>query len=104
MTQWLRSGRRRDVCALLYDAGALRGQELKSRLEATYDTRIDPAAFYGSLDALVDRGLVSEEPDGIHDTYRLTEAGADGVESHYAWLSERLDADPPDTSSQGSSQ
>ena len=104
MTQWLRSGRRRDVCALLYDSGALRGQELKSTLEATYDTRIDPAAFYGSLDALVDRGLVAKRIEGIHDTYRLTEAGADGVESHYAWLSERLDADPPDTSSQGSSQ
>ena len=104
MTQWLRSGRRRDLCVLLYDAGECRGQQLKADLEAAYDTRIAPNAFYGSLDALVDGGLVSEEPDGIHDAYRLTEAGVDGVESHYAWLSERLDADPPDTSSQGSSQ
>lgn len=103
MTQWLRSGRRRDVCALLYDSGAVRGQELKSTLEATYDTRIDPAAFYGSLDALVDRGLVAKRTDGIHDVYRLTDVGVDGVESHYAWLSERLDADSPDTSP-GSSQ
>ena len=97
MTQWLQSGRRRDICALLYDAGALRGQKLKSDLEAAYDTRIDPTAFYGSLDALVDRGLVATERDGIHDVYRLTEAGVDGVESYYTWLSVCLDGDRPDT-------
>lgn len=98
MTQWLQSGRRRDICALLYDAGTLRGQMLKSDLEAAYDTRIDPTAFYGSLDALVDRGLVAFEADGIHDVYRLTDAGVDGVESYYTWLSVCVDGDPPDTS------
>jgi DNA-binding PadR family transcriptional regulator len=96
MTQWLQSGRRRDICALLYDAGALRGQQLKSELEAAYDTRIDPNAFYGSLDALVDRGLVAEEADGIHDIYRLTAAGIDGVESSHAWLSTLVEGDAPD--------
>ncbi len=98
MTQWLQSGRRRDVCALLYDAGTLRGQTLKAELEAAYDARIDPAAFYGSLDALVDRGLVAERTEGIHDVYRLTAAGVEGVESHYAWLSARIDGDPSGTS------
>ena len=98
MTRWLQSGRRRDICALLYDAGTLRGQRLKSELEAAYDTRIDPTAFYGSLDALVDRGLVAEERDGIHDVYRLTDPGVDGVESYYTWLSGCVDGDPPDTS------
>ena len=101
MTQWLQSGRRRDICALLYDAGTLRGQKLKSELEATYDTRIDPTAFYGSLDALVDRGLVAEEPDGIHEVYRLTAAGIDGVESYYAWLSTRVEGDSSDISATG---
>jgi DNA-binding PadR family transcriptional regulator len=101
MTQWLQSGRRRDICALLYDAGTVRGQKLKSELEATYDTRIDPTAFYGSLDALVDRGLVAEEPDGIHDIYRLTEAGVDGVESYYTWLSACIDGDSPDSPTTG---
>ena len=96
MTQWLRSGRRRDVCALLYEAGTARGQRLKADLEAAYDTRIDPTAFYGSLDALVDQGVVARRTDGIHDVYRLTDAGVDGVESHHAWLSRRLDGDPPD--------
>ena len=103
MTQWLQSGRRRDVCVLLYDAGELRGQQLKPRLEATYDVRIDPNGFYGSLDALVDRGLVARRTDGIHDVYRLTKAGIDGVESHYAWLSDRLAGGPPETPSDGTS-
>ena len=96
MSQWLQSGRRRDICALLYDAGTLRGQQLKADLEATYDTRIDPNAFYGSLDALVDRGLVARRTDGIHDVYRLTRTGIDGVESHVAWLSDRLDGGAPE--------
>jgi DNA-binding PadR family transcriptional regulator len=99
MSQWLQSGRRRDICTLLYDAGTVRGQQLKADLEATYDTRIDPSAFYGSLDALVDRGLVARRTDGIHDVYRLTEAGIDGVESHKAWLSDRLAGGPPETPS-----
>jgi len=95
MTQWLQSGRRRDICALLYDAGTLRGQTLKSELEAAYDTRIEPTAFYGSLDALVDRGLVAQEPDGIHDVYRLTDAGVDGVESYHGWLSAHVAGGSP---------
>jgi DNA-binding PadR family transcriptional regulator len=99
MSQWLQSGRRRDICALLYDAGTLRGQQLKTDLEATYDTRLDPNAFYGSLDALVDRGLVARRTDGIHDVYRLTQTGIDGVESYHAWLSDRLAGDPPETPS-----
>ncbi|WP_336022348.1 DNA-binding protein [Halobellus salinisoli] len=91
MSQWLQSGRRRDLCALLYEAGSLRGQKLKTALERHYGVRIDPQSFYGSLDALVDRGLIACETEGIHDVYRLTEVGVDGVESHYAWLTERLD-------------
>ncbi|MFD1599551.1 helix-turn-helix transcriptional regulator [Halobellus rarus] len=91
MSRWLQSGRRRDLCALLYEAGELRGQKLKTALERHYETRLDPKSFYGSLDALVDRGLVACETEGIHDVYRLTEAGVRGVESHHAWLTERLD-------------
>ncbi|GGJ08896.1 hypothetical protein GCM10008995_18480 [Halobellus salinus] len=98
MTQWLQSGRRRDICALLYDAGTLRGQRLKSELEAAYDTRIDPTAFHGSLNALVDHGLVAEERNGIHDVYRLTDAGVDGVESYYTWLSVCVADDSPERS------
>ncbi|MGQ4555965.1 DNA-binding protein [Halobellus sp. GM3] len=91
MSRWLQSGRRRDLCALLYEAGALRGQKLKTALERHYGTRLDPKSFYGSLDALVDSGLVERETEGIHDSYRLTTAGIEGVESQYAWLSERVD-------------
>jgi DNA-binding PadR family transcriptional regulator len=99
MSQWLQSGRRRDICVLLYDAGTVRGQQLKTDLESAYDTRIDPNAFYGSLDALVDRGLVARRTDGIHDVYRLTESGIDGVKSHEAWLSHHLAGSPPEPSS-----
>ncbi|MFB6089808.1 MAG: DNA-binding protein [Halobellus sp.] len=94
MARWLQSGRRRDVCALLYEAGTLRGQKLKTSLERHYDTRLDPQSFYGSLDALVDRGLVAVETEGIHDVYRLTEAGIDGVEEHHRWLTERVEGGP----------
>jgi len=52
MTKWLHSGRRRDLCALLYDAGELRAQSLKSRLESHYDERIDPRSFYATLTSL----------------------------------------------------
>ena len=90
MSRWLQSGRRRDLCALLYEADELRGQKLKTALERHYETRLDPKSFYGSLDALVDRGLVACETEGIHDVYRLTETGVQGVESHHAWLSDRL--------------
>ncbi|MFB6251036.1 MAG: DNA-binding protein [Halobellus sp.] len=102
MARWLQSGRRRDLCVLLYDQGPVRGQQLKTALERQYDTRLDPQSFHGSLDALVDRGLVAVETEGIHDVYRLTDAGAERVEAHFAWLTARVDsesesgADPTD--------
>ena len=89
---WFQSGRRRDLCAVLYDAGELRGQKLKTRLEAHYDARIDPQSFYGTLDALVSKGHLVRRTEGIYDVYELTELGAEGVESQYAWLSERVES------------
>ncbi|RLM59400.1 DNA-binding protein [Halobellus sp. Atlit-31R] len=91
MAKWLQSGRRRDLCALLYEAGTLRGQQLKTTLERHYDMRLDPQSYYATLDALVEQGLLERETEGIHDVYRLTDAGVDGVESQYAWLSARVD-------------
>lgn len=93
MTKWLRSGRRRDVCFLLAAEGELRGQQLKSRLEAHYDERIDPKSFYGSLSALVDSGFVEERTDGIHDAYALTDAGQRRVRDHYEWVRDCLEED-----------
>lgn len=91
MTQWLQSGRRRDVCVLLCGE-RLRGQELKSRLESHYDTRIKPQGFYGALDALVSKGYVIEETEGIHDVYALTEAGERRLREHYDWMGEHLES------------
>ncbi len=94
MSKWLHSGRRRDLCALLYEAGELRAQSLKSRLESHYDERIDPQSFYGTLSALVDAGFLDRRTEGIADVYTLTEAGECALLAHYEWLSERLqDAD-----------
>ncbi|MXR50869.1 helix-turn-helix domain-containing protein [Halovenus sp. WSH3] len=85
MTQFLQSGRRRDICALL--AGeSMQAQALKSRLESTYDTRIDPQSFYGALDALEDQGFVETRTEGIHDVYELTDAGAARLNEHVDWL------------------
>ncbi len=86
MTKWLQSGRRRDICALLAARGEARGQQLKSDLEAHYDDRLEPKAFYGSLSALVEAGFVAKRTEGIHDVYTLTDAGERRLEEHADWL------------------
>lgn len=89
MTRWLQSGRRRDICYLLAGTDGRRGQQLKSALESHYGDRIDPSAFYGSLSALVDAGLVDCREEGLHDVYSLTDAGARRLEDHVCWVDER---------------
>lgn len=71
MTKWLHSGRRRDLCALLYDAGELRAQSLKSRLESHYDERIDPRSFYATLTSLVESGFLDRRTEGSPTCTRL---------------------------------
>ena len=91
MTKWFHSGRRRDLCALLYDHGELRAQSAKSRLESHYDERIDPGSFYGTLTALVEAGYLDRRTEGIADVYALTDAGEAALLDHYAWLGERVE-------------
>jgi DNA-binding PadR family transcriptional regulator len=90
MTKWLQSGRRRDICFVLYDEGPLNGQALKSRIESHYDERIEPRSFYGALDALVDGGHLEIREAGIHDEYALSDAGRRMVDDHVAWVRERV--------------
>ncbi|WP_123619295.1 PadR family transcriptional regulator [Halorubrum sp. CSM-61] len=94
MTKWLHSGRRRDLCALLYEAGELRAQSLKSRLESHYDERIDPRSFYATLRSLVESGHLDRRTEGLADVYALTDAGEDALFDHYDWLSERVGVGP----------
>jgi DNA-binding PadR family transcriptional regulator len=90
MTKFLQSGRRCDMCAIL--AGEpLQAQALKSRLSSHYDERIDPASFYGALDALADAGFVEARAEGIHDVYALTDAGERRLREHHDWLTAQLD-------------
>ena len=91
MTRWLQSGRRRDICVLLYEAEALRGQSLKTRLEDHYDTYIDSKSFYGALDSLIQQGFVEKRTEEIHDAYALTEAGEERVEEHFEWMREKVE-------------
>lgn len=91
MTRWLQSGTRRDLCALLYGAGELRAQQLKSRLESHYESRIEPQQYYGALDRLVSTGHVEERTEGIHDVYSLTDAGERALREHYAWFTDRVE-------------
>lgn len=92
MTKFLQSGRRRDMCALL--AGEpLQAQALKSRLSSHYDERIEPASFYGALEALSDAGFVAARTEGIHDVYALTDAGERRLREHHAWLTAQLEDD-----------
>ncbi|MUW15995.1 PadR family transcriptional regulator [Halorubrum sp. CBA1125] len=92
MTKWLHSGRRRDLCALLYDAGELRAQTLKNRLESHYDERIDPGSFYATLSSMVDAGYLDRHTEGIADVYALTDAGERALLNHHAWLTDRIEA------------
>lgn len=91
MTKWLRSGLRRDACAVIHALGTPTGQECKTTLEDHYDDRLDSKAFYGALDALVETGHVRRVPDGIHDRYALSDAGERALLAHYEWLTECLD-------------
>ncbi len=92
MTKWLQSGRRRDICLLLAAADSgLRGQAVKTRLEAHYDDHIDPSSFYGSLSALVENGHLQTRQDGIHDVYVLTATGERRVREHAMWVSACVD-------------
>lgn len=91
MTRWLQSGRRRDVCVFLAAEGDITGQQLKTRLERHYDTRIEPRSFYGALSALVDAGFVEKRADGIADRYALTDAGDRRLRDHYDWMTEQLE-------------
>jgi len=101
MTKWFHSGRRRDLCALLYDHGELRAQSAKSRLESHYDERIDPSSFYGTLSALVESGYLDRRTEGIADVYALTDAGETALLDHYAWLGERIEGDREAASENG---
>ncbi|WP_267642953.1 PadR family transcriptional regulator [Haloarchaeobius amylolyticus] len=94
MTKWLQSGRRRDLCFLLADAGELPAQRLKTRLEQHYDDRIDPKSFYGTLEAMVDSGFLTTRTEGLHDVYALTEAGEARLREHYAWVSSCVEGEP----------
>ena len=91
MTKWLQSGRRRDLCALLYEADELRGQKLKTTLEAHYEGHFDSKSFYGALDSLVEKGFVERRTEGIYDAYALTEAGERALEDHYEWLKAKME-------------
>ncbi|MDQ2051456.1 helix-turn-helix transcriptional regulator [Natronolimnohabitans sp. A-GB9] len=95
MTKWLQSGRRRDICFVLAAAedGELRGQRLKSRLESHYDERLGPKAFYGSLSALEDAGIVEKRTEGLYDVYALTEGGERRLREHYAWVRDCLEVE-----------
>ncbi|MFC6615857.1 PadR family transcriptional regulator [Halopenitus salinus] len=91
MAKWLHSGRRRDVCVLLYEAGELRAQRLKNRLSTHYDERIDPGSFSAMLAALEDAGHVEAHTEGIADVYGLTDAGERALLDHYGWLAGNIE-------------
>lgn len=96
MAKYLESGTRRDVCALLYDAGddGLRAQQLKTRLERHYDRSIDPKRFRDRLAALERAGHVETRVEGLHDVCTLTDAGGQALLEHYEWLAGRMEGAP----------
>ncbi|AZH26816.1 PadR family transcriptional regulator [Haloplanus aerogenes] len=89
--KWLRSGLRRDICVVVAGADEPTAQECKAALESRYDDRIEPKTFYGALDALTDAGYLDQWADGLHDRYRLTDAGKRTLREQYAWMRDILD-------------
>jgi DNA-binding PadR family transcriptional regulator len=89
--RWHQSGTRRDICILLADAGELRGQRLKTRLESRYDKSIDPKRFYGTLDRLVESGHVEKRVEGLYDVYSLTDVGESALREQFEWMRERVE-------------
>jgi DNA-binding PadR family transcriptional regulator len=81
------------MCILLTgaDDGELTRQRLKTRLEARYDTRLDPESFSKALSALVEAGFVESRTDGITELYSLTDAGERRLDEHLEWMRESVD-------------
>ena len=92
MAKWFHSGRRRDCCAVVYAAGELRAQSIKSRIEQHYDERIDPQSFYATLSSLVESGYLTRRQKGLADVYTLSSAGETALLEHHAWLAAQIDA------------
>jgi len=90
MAKYLQSGLRRDCCALVCALEEPTGQSLKRALESHYEDRIAPAQFYGALDALVEAGHLTREPDGVTDRYALTDAGEAALLEHASWLADQV--------------
>lgn len=90
MGQWLASGRRRDLCVLLYGTAGQTAQELKRGLEAHYETYLSPDQFHGSLSALCDQGYVKRTTSGAVEEYQLTDRGQTAVAAHYRWLRDEI--------------
>lgn len=91
MAGWLESGRRRDLCVILAGEGPLQAQALKTRLEDRYGSRIDPQTYYAMLEALVDRGVLETQTEGIHDVYELSDAGQRRLREQYEWIGDNLE-------------
>lgn len=96
MAQWLASGRRRDICVLLYGTDGQTAQQLKRGLEEYYETYLNPDQFHGSLNALHKQGYIKRTSDGVNEQFQLTDEGAEAVVSHYRWLATEIDADQAD--------
>lgn len=90
MPRWLHSGRRRDICIILYDTDGLLAQEIKTQLEDHYGTRIEPKQFRQTLSKLVDTDYVQATPDGLQDRYTLTDAGRRALEAHVTFIEEHV--------------
>ena len=91
MTRWHQSGTRRDMCILLAEAGELRGQRLKSKLESHYDRQLDPKQYYATLERLVESGHVEKRVEGLYDVYSLTEIGQQRLREQFEWMRERVE-------------
>ncbi len=91
MTRWHQSGTRRDMCILLAEAGELRGQRLKSKLETHYDKQIEPKRYYATLRQLVGSGHVEKRVEGLYDVFSLTDIGEQRLQEQFEWMRERVE-------------
>lgn len=86
MSKWIHSGRRRDICYILYESGGMTDQELKTELERKYDSRIKPRTFRSAVEKLVETGYVISKTEGLQEHYSLSKKGKQSIEEHLEWI------------------
>ena len=84
----------RDVLWTVAELGDPKGLAIKAELENYYGNEVNHGRLYPNLDTLVEKELIiKSEKDKRTNGYRLSESGRRGLQSRYAWETEKIEGD-----------